>query len=79
MKNSASVRNSAGSHGAVEVEATAEFPDIGSAASNIRRSACVQPTAGPARIARLLRETDAVAEVHGAIRSGVAVQLVHTG
>jgi hypothetical protein len=36
----------------------------------------VKSSASPADIERLLRETDAVAEVHNTLRSGVAVQLV---
>lgn len=60
----------------VEVEASAEFPGIGLAATNIRYRAAVQSPASPDAIAQLLRETDAVAEVHNTIRSGVAVELV---
>jgi organic hydroperoxide reductase OsmC/OhrA len=61
---------------AAEVEAVAEFPGIGLAATNIRYRAKVQSTASAAEIALLLRETDGVAEVHNTIRAGVAVQLV---
>ena len=60
---------------AVEVEASAEFPDIGLAATNIRYKARVKSTAGTEQISKLLRQTDAVAEVHNTIRSGVSVQL----
>jgi organic hydroperoxide reductase OsmC/OhrA len=60
---------------AVEVEASAEFPGIGLAATNIRYRARVQSSASAADVARLLRETDAVAEVHNTIRAGVAVEL----
>jgi organic hydroperoxide reductase OsmC/OhrA len=60
----------------VEVEATAEFPGIGLAATNIRYRATVSSPASASEIARLLRETDAVAEVHNTIRAGVPVQRV---
>ncbi|HTS22496.1 MAG TPA: OsmC family protein [Casimicrobiaceae bacterium] len=61
---------------AVEVEASADFPDVGLAATNIRYRAKVQSAAPEAELARLLRETDAVAEVHNTIRAGVAVELL---
>lgn len=59
-----------------EVEAIAEFHGVGLAASNIRYLAKVHSSANAELIDRLLRETDAVAEVHNTIRSGVPVQLV---
>jgi uncharacterized OsmC-like protein len=59
----------------VQVEATAEFPGVGLAATNIRYRAVVTSSASAEAIARLLRETDAVAEVHNTIRSGVPVEL----
>lgn len=59
----------------VEVEATAMFPGIGLAATDIRYKARVSSTAAPAAIAELLRQTDAVAEVHNTIRTGVPVVL----
>ncbi len=59
---------------AVQVEAIAEFPGIGLAATGIRYRATVKSDAAPEAIARLLRETDAVAEVHNTLRKGVAVQ-----
>lgn len=59
----------------VEVEATATFPGIGLAATDIRYKARVSSTAAPAAIAELLRQTDAVAEVHNTIRTGVPVVL----
>lgn len=62
-------------HGA-EVEASGEFPGIGLAASNISYRAKVDSPAPPEDVQRLLRETDAVAEVHNTIRSGVPVRLV---
>jgi len=60
----------------VEVEATADFDGVGLAASNIAYRARVDSTASPEQIQALLRETDAVAEVHNTIRRGVPVQLV---
>ena len=59
----------------VEVEATATFPGIGLAATDIRYKARVSSTAAPAVIAELLRKTDAVAEVHNTVRAGVPVVL----
>lgn len=59
----------------VEVEATATFPGIGLAATDIRYKARVSSTAAPTAIAELLRQTDAVAEVHNTIRAGVPVVL----
>ena len=56
------------------VEATAEFPGIGLAATRIRYRATVRSPAGAEAVARLLRETDAVAEVHNTIRAGVPVE-----
>jgi organic hydroperoxide reductase OsmC/OhrA len=58
------------------VEATAEFPGIGLAATNIRYRATVESPAPPEAVAELLRQTDAVAEVHNTVRSGVPVELV---
>jgi organic hydroperoxide reductase OsmC/OhrA len=60
---------------AVEVEAVAEFAAVGLAASNIRYRAQVTSTATAETIADLLRQTDAVAEVHNTVRAGVAVTL----
>ena len=60
----------------VEVEATADFPGVGLAATNIRYRANVLSSASPTAIADLLRQTDAVAEVHNTVRSGVPVILV---
>jgi len=59
-----------------EVEASAEFAGIGLAAANIRYRASVRSSAPAATIARLLRETDAVAEVHNTIRAGAHVELL---
>lgn len=60
----------------VEVEASAQFAGIGLAATNVRYRASVSSPASPSAIADLLRQTDAVAEVHNTIRAGVAVELV---
>jgi len=57
----------------VEVEASADFEGIGLAATNIRYRAKVVSSSPDADIARLLRETDAVAEIHNTLRAGVAV------
>jgi organic hydroperoxide reductase OsmC/OhrA len=58
---------------AVEVEASAEFPGIGLAATNIVYRAKVWSPAAPDVVDRLLRETDAVAEIHNTVRAGVPV------
>jgi organic hydroperoxide reductase OsmC/OhrA len=60
----------------VEVEATAQFDGIGLAARDVRYRASVTSAAGAERIAQLLRETDAVAEIHNTLRAGSAVTLV---
>jgi organic hydroperoxide reductase OsmC/OhrA len=60
----------------VEVEASAEFPGVGLAATNIRYRARVTSPAPASAIADLLRQTDAVAEVHNTIRAGSPVHLV---
>ncbi len=60
---------------AVEVEASADFPDRGLAATNVRYRANVKSSEAPSVIERLLRETDAVAEVHNTLRAQVPVQL----
>lgn len=59
----------------VEVAASAEFPGIGLAATNIAYRAKVSSRAAPAEIAELLRVTDAVAEIHNTVRAGVPVTL----
>lgn len=59
----------------VEIEAEAQFPGVGLAASNILYKASIKSPAPATAIAQLLRETDAVAEVHNTIRSGVPVTL----
>lgn len=60
---------------AAEVEASAQFPGVGLAATDIRYRATVQSPASEAEVQQLLRETDAVAEVHNTIRAGVPVEL----
>src|SRR4030095_9607284 len=60
-----------------EVEASAEFPGIGLAATNICYRAKIESSAPPDVVARLLRETDAVAEVHNTLRAGVPVELIN--
>lgn len=60
----------------VVVEATADFPGIGLAATNIRYKVKVSSSANANDVAELDRQTDAVAEVHNTIRAGVAVSLV---
>ena len=59
-----------------EVEATAEFPGVGLAATNIRYRAVVDSSASAEAVELLLRETDAVAEVHNTVRAGVPVELL---
>jgi organic hydroperoxide reductase OsmC/OhrA len=59
----------------LEVDASADFEGRGLAATNIRYRARVTSTSSAAEIAGLLRETDAVAEVHNTLRAGVAVEL----
>ena len=59
---------------AVEVEASAEFAAAGLAATDIRYRARVESPAPAADIEALLRETDAVAEVHNTVRAGLAVR-----
>ena len=61
---------------AVEVEASASFPGIGLAATDIRYRARIASGAPDAAIAELLRHTDAVAEVHNTLRAGVPVARV---
>jgi len=61
---------------AVEVEASASFPGIGLAATDIRYRARITSGAPDAAIAELLRQTDAVAEVHNTLRAGVPVARV---
>ena len=60
----------------VVVEATADFPGIGLAATNIQYAVKVSSSASPEDVAALVRQTDAVAEVHNIIRAGVPVTLL---
>src|SRR6185312_8925596 len=57
----------------VEVQASGEFPGVGLAATDITYRARVVSPAPAAEVAELLRVTDAVAEVHNTVRSGVPV------
>jgi organic hydroperoxide reductase OsmC/OhrA len=59
----------------LEVEASAVFPGIGLAATDIAYRATVSSPATATEIAELLRVTDAVAEVHNTVRAGVPVTL----
>jgi organic hydroperoxide reductase OsmC/OhrA len=61
----------------VDVVASADFDGIGLAATNITYSAKVTTDAPDDLVAELLRQTDAVAEIHNTVRSGVAVTLVN--
>ncbi|NUZ05357.1 OsmC family protein [Piscinibacter koreensis] len=60
----------------VEVEASADFLGVGLAASNVRYRARVHSPESAERLDRLLRETDAVAEVHNTLRAPTQVALV---
>lgn len=59
----------------VEVEATAAFPGVGLAATDIRYRATVSSCASAAEVAELLWQTDVVAEIHNTIRAGATVTL----
>ncbi len=61
----------------VEVVAGADFEGIGVAATNIRYRAKVDSSATTAEINKLLRETDAVAEIQNTVRTGVRVEFEH--
>jgi organic hydroperoxide reductase OsmC/OhrA len=60
---------------AVEVEARADFDDVGLAARDVRYRVTVRSSAAAADVDALLRETDAVAEVQNTLRAGVPVIL----
>ena len=62
----------------VEVEAIAEFPGVGLAATSISYRAKVRSPASRSDVEQLIRETDAVAEIHNTVRSGVPVRLVQS-
>ena len=72
------MRNRAGTDLLVTVRrcASADFDGIGLGATNVRYRAKVQSSASPEAIAELLRQTDAVAEVHNTLRAGTPVQLI---
>jgi uncharacterized OsmC-like protein len=59
----------------VEVSASGDFEGVGLAARNITYQARVVSSGSDTEIARLLRETDVVAEIHNTLRSGVSVKL----
>jgi organic hydroperoxide reductase OsmC/OhrA len=61
---------------AVEVEASAEFDGIGLSARDVRYRARVSSDASAAEIERLLRETDAVAEIHNTVRAAIGVERI---
>ena len=58
------------------VHASADFPGIGLAATDITYRATVRSAASAEDIRRLLEQTDAVAEIHNTVRAGVPVELV---
>jgi organic hydroperoxide reductase OsmC/OhrA len=59
----------------VEVSVAAEFGGRGEPARRITYTARVESDAPASEIEALLRETDAVAEVHNTLRAGLAVEL----
>jgi organic hydroperoxide reductase OsmC/OhrA len=59
----------------VQVEARADFPGVGLAATNIRYSVRVKADADEPTLATLIRDTDAVAEIQNTVRAGVHVEL----
>lgn len=59
----------------VEVEAHAEFVGVGLAARDIRYRTRVESPASPEQIGDLIRQTDAVAEIHNTVRTGAPVTL----
>ena len=62
----------------VEVETHAEFAGVGLAARDIRYRTRVESSASPEQIGELIRHTDAVAEIHNTVRTGVPVTLEPT-
>lgn len=62
----------------VTVEATADFEGVGLAARHIRYRASITSSAPADQLTQLLRETDAVAEVHNTVRAGIPVELLLT-
>jgi hypothetical protein len=63
---------------AVTVEVDAEFGGRGDPARLITYGARVESDAPAEEIEALLRETDAVAEVHNTLRAGIAVEMRST-
>ncbi|MBS0393799.1 MAG: OsmC family protein [Proteobacteria bacterium] len=61
---------------AVEVEAAGEFDGVGLAARNVRYRARIASGRPQSETLQLLKETDAVAEVHNTLRAGVPVEWV---
>jgi organic hydroperoxide reductase OsmC/OhrA len=59
----------------VEVDATADFPGVGLAATNIRYRARVISSEPVSAVDKLLRQTDSVAEIQNTLRAGVPVVL----
>ena len=59
----------------IDVVAQGEFAAIGVGATNITYRARVSSSAEASRITELLRQTDAVAEVHNTLRAGTPVLL----
>jgi organic hydroperoxide reductase OsmC/OhrA len=64
---------------AVQVDAHGAFEGVGLAATDVHYDARITSTASKADIERLLRETDAVAEVHNTLRRGTPVTLELSG
>jgi organic hydroperoxide reductase OsmC/OhrA len=59
----------------VEVRASADFEGVGLAATNVTYRARVKSPAPREEVERLLRETDAVAEIQNTVRSSISVTL----
>jgi organic hydroperoxide reductase OsmC/OhrA len=59
----------------IEVVASADFEGIGLGARNIKYRASIDSPAAPEAIAALLRQTDAVAEIHNTLRCANVVTL----
>jgi organic hydroperoxide reductase OsmC/OhrA len=59
----------------VEVRASGDFEGVGLAARNITYQARLASSASGTDVARLLRETDAVAEIQNTLRTGAPVKL----
>lgn len=61
---------------ACEVSATATFDGVGAPATSITYAARVESQAAAGEVARLLAETDRLAEVHNTLRAGCPVERV---